>query len=51
MRPDRGIVNTPVFDQDLGFIEYVADLSVEQFVSQLAVEFSLQPFCMGCRVQ
>ena len=38
MWPDRVVVDTPLFDQHLGFVECVEDLSVEQLVSQFAVE-------------
>ena len=38
MGSDGVVVGSPSLDEDLGFLEAVEDLAVEQFVSQLAVE-------------
>ena len=38
MRPDRVVVDAPPLDEHLCFSQRVEDLSVEQFISQLAVE-------------
>lgn len=44
MRPDGVVVLTPSFDQDLRLLERVEDFSIEQFIAQLAVKLSQQPF-------
>ena len=38
VRADRVVVVPPAFDDDLGFLERVEDLAVEQLVAQLGVE-------------
>ena len=38
VRPLGVVVTTPLFDDDLGFLEGVEDLSVEQFVSEPGIE-------------
>lgn len=38
MGSDGVVLGTPVLDQDLGFLEGVEDLAVEQLISKLAVE-------------
>ena len=38
MRTDSVVVLTPFFDDDLGFLERVEDLSIEQLVAELCVE-------------
>ena len=38
MRPDRVVVATPAFDEDLGLAQRGEDLAVQQLISELAVE-------------
>ena len=38
MRPDRDVVNSPLFNQDLNFLQGVEDFPIEQLVFELAVE-------------
>ena len=38
MRPDRVVVLAPLLNDDLGFLETVEDLPVEQFVAEFSVE-------------
>ena len=38
VRPDRVVVDAPLLDEHLRFSQRVEDLSVEQFIAQLAVE-------------
>ena len=38
MRTHRVVVAAPVFDHNLGLLQCVEDLAVEQFIAQLAVE-------------
>lgn len=38
MRPSFVVVDTPLFDDHLGFLKAVEDLAVQRFVPELAVE-------------
>ena len=38
VRPDRIVVNAPLFDQDLGFSQGVEQLAVEQRVAEPGIE-------------
>ena len=50
MRPDRVVVPAPRLDHDLGLVQGVEYLSVEQFVSELTVEgFNVPVFPRAAR--
>ena len=38
MRPSCIVVDAPLFDDRLGFLEAVEDLAIEAFIPELAVE-------------
>ena len=38
MRPDRVVMSSPDFDQNLGLLQRVENLSIQKFISQTGVE-------------
>jgi len=47
VRPERVVLNAPLFDQHLSLPEGVEDLSIKDFVSELAVEAFAIPVLPG----
>ena len=43
MWPDRIVVVSPAFDEHLGLLQRVEDLSIEQLVSELPIEGLVEP--------
>ena len=48
------VVDAPLLDNNLGFLEAVKDLAIQQFVPELAVEglaVAILPWAAGCDVE
>ena len=43
MWPDRIVMVSPAFDEHLGLLQRVEDLSIEQLVSELPIEGLVEP--------